>query len=124
MHLTQVKTAAAHAAIMDAVDVWRLLRERAAAKGLAVPGMVPGSPGMEQGTPQRFARMRSHFDEQAVLELTALAALQNLSSKFNAAFAIHAQGFCERSGAQLIQINRPGAAARNMRSVSKSHYLR
>lgn len=54
-----------------------------------------------------FARLRSHFDEQAVLELTALAAFQNLSSKFNAALAIPPQGFCERNGAQLMQVNRP-----------------
>lgn len=71
-----------------------------------------------------FARLQLHFDEQAVLELTALAAFQNLSSKFNAALAIPPQGFCKRSGAQLIQVNRPGAAGRNMDSVSKSHHLR
>ena len=40
---------------VPAADVWRLLRERPALKGLAVPGMVPGSPGMEQGAPQRYA---------------------------------------------------------------------
>jgi hypothetical protein len=40
---------------VPAADVWRLLRERPAVKGIAVPGMVPGSPGMEQGAPQRFA---------------------------------------------------------------------
>lgn len=34
---------------VPAADVWRLLRERSAVKGLAVPGMVVGSPGMEQG---------------------------------------------------------------------------
>lgn len=71
-----------------------------------------------------FARLQRHFDEQAVLELTALAAFQNLSSKFNAALAIPPQGFCERNGAQLTQVNRRGAAGRNMHSVSKSHYLR
>jgi AhpD family alkylhydroperoxidase len=35
-----------------------------------------------------FAALRTHFDEQAILELTALVAFQNLSSKFNAALAI------------------------------------
>ena len=43
----------------------------------------------------RFARLRALFDEQAVLELTALIAFQNMSSKFNAALALPAQGFCE-----------------------------
>ncbi len=47
-----------------------------------------------------FARLRAHFDEQAILELTALVAFQNLSSKFTAALAVPAQGFCtlRRSG--------------------------
>src|SRR5512139_2784654 len=40
---------------VPAADVWRLLRERPAVRGLAVPGMVVGSPGMEQGTPQPYA---------------------------------------------------------------------
>jgi AhpD family alkylhydroperoxidase len=41
-----------------------------------------------------FARLRAQFDEQAVLELTALVAYQNLSSKFNAALAVPSQGLC------------------------------
>ena len=46
----------------------------------------------------RFARLRAHFDEQAVLEISALAAFQNLSSKFNAALGLPTQGFCARAG--------------------------
>lgn len=34
---------------VPAADVKRLLAERPDARGLIVPGMVPGSPGMEQG---------------------------------------------------------------------------
>lgn len=41
-----------------------------------------------------FARLRGQFDEQAILELTALVAFQNLSSKFSAALGVPAQGFC------------------------------
>lgn len=41
-----------------------------------------------------FARLRAHFDDDAIVELTALIALQNASSKFNAALRIPAQGFC------------------------------
>jgi hypothetical protein len=40
---------------VPAADVRRLLRERPPMKGLSVPGMVNGSPGMEQGTPQPYA---------------------------------------------------------------------
>ncbi len=46
-----------------------------------------------------FARLREHFDEDAVVELTALIAFQNLSSKFNAALAVPPQGFCRLPGA-------------------------
>jgi hypothetical protein len=34
---------------VPAADVKRLLREKPKAAGIAVPGMVQGSPGMEQG---------------------------------------------------------------------------
>lgn len=34
---------------VPAADIKRLLREQPNAKGIAVPGMVQGSPGMEQG---------------------------------------------------------------------------
>jgi len=39
-------------------------------------------------------RLRAHFDDQAIVELAALIGYQNLSSKFNAALGVPAQGFC------------------------------
>lgn len=39
---------------VPASDVARLLDQRPKAKGLAVPGMPNGSPGMEGGTPDRY----------------------------------------------------------------------
>lgn len=41
-----------------------------------------------------FARLRQHFTNQEIMELTALIAYQNMSSKFNSALSIPAQGFC------------------------------
>lgn len=41
-----------------------------------------------------MARLRQHFDDDAVVELTGLIAFQNLSSKFNAALDVPPQGFC------------------------------
>lgn len=41
-----------------------------------------------------MARLRQHFDEDAIVELTGLIAFQNLSSKFNSALDVPAQGFC------------------------------
>lgn len=40
---------------VPAADVWRLLRERPAVRGLSVPGMVVGSPGMETGPAQPYS---------------------------------------------------------------------
>jgi len=47
---------------VPASDVWKLLRDRPRVIGLSVPGMVVGSPGMEQGTPQPYATIA--FDER------------------------------------------------------------
>ena len=41
-----------------------------------------------------FARVRPHFSEAQIVELTAAAALENFRSKFNVALGIEAQGFC------------------------------
>jgi AhpD family alkylhydroperoxidase len=41
-----------------------------------------------------MSRLRQHFDDQTIVELAALIAYQNMSSKFNAALGVPAQGFC------------------------------
>ena len=41
-----------------------------------------------------FARVRKHFSEAQIVELTAAVALENFRSKFNTALGIEAQGFC------------------------------
>ena len=43
---------------------------------------------------QLILRLRKHFDDQAIIELAALIAYQNMSSKFNAALGVPAHGFC------------------------------
>lgn len=40
-------------------------------------------------------RLKKQFDEDAVVELTALIGFQNLSSKFNSALGVPPQGFCQ-----------------------------
>jgi AhpD family alkylhydroperoxidase len=42
-----------------------------------------------------FARVKTAFGEDEIIELTALIAFQNLSSKFNSALDIPTQGFCK-----------------------------
>ena len=45
-------------------------------------------------TDQLMARLKDHFNDDAIVELTGLIAFQNLSSKFNAALDLPSQGFC------------------------------
>lgn len=44
---------------------------------------------------------RKHFPDDAFIELTALIAFQNISSKFNAALQVLAQGFCSMKDTYL-----------------------
>jgi alkylhydroperoxidase family enzyme len=53
-----------------------------------------------------FARLREHFDEAQLVELTDVIALENYRARFNWAFGIESQGFSE--GAYCV---RPEAAA-------------
>ena len=39
-----------------------------------------------------FARLRRHFDDDAIVELTAIIAWENSSSKFNRALRVPSQG--------------------------------
>ena len=41
-----------------------------------------------------FAKVREHFSEAEVVELTAGIAMENFRSKFNAPLNVQAQGFC------------------------------
>ncbi|MGQ0685483.1 carboxymuconolactone decarboxylase family protein [Bradyrhizobium sp.] len=43
---------------------------------------------------QEFETLRQYFSDEAIVELTALIAFQNMSSKFNAALDVRPQGFC------------------------------
>jgi AhpD family alkylhydroperoxidase len=43
-------------------------------------------------------RVKRHFDGDALVDLTALIAFQNMSSKFNSALAVPPQGFCPLPG--------------------------
>jgi alkylhydroperoxidase family enzyme len=41
-----------------------------------------------------FARLRQHYGEAQIVELTAAVAFENFRSKFNPPLGIEAQGFC------------------------------
>jgi alkylhydroperoxidase family enzyme len=41
-----------------------------------------------------FGRLKAHFNEPQIVELTAAIALENFRSKFNPALGVESQGFC------------------------------
>jgi AhpD family alkylhydroperoxidase len=61
-----------------------------------------------QVSDELFAALRARFDERQLVELVNLIALENLRSRFNAAFGIGAAGFSE--GQVCARIETPSAA--------------
>ena len=41
-----------------------------------------------------FARLKAHYGEAQIVELTAAVAFENFRSKFNPTLGVEAQGFC------------------------------
>jgi AhpD family alkylhydroperoxidase len=79
---------------IDALSSWRESslfsgRERCA---LAYCDAITRSD--QDTTPEMMADLERHFDHDALVELTAVICFQNMSSKFNAALDVPAQGFC------------------------------
>jgi alkylhydroperoxidase family enzyme len=48
----------------------------------------------EKVTDELWGRLRGHFTEAQLVELTAAVALENFRSKFNVPLGVQAQGFC------------------------------
>jgi AhpD family alkylhydroperoxidase len=65
-------------------------------------------------TDELFARMKEHFTDEQIVEITALLTLVNLD-RFNAAFGIGAAGFSE--GMVCVLPDRPAAAGEMARTA-------
>ena len=61
--------------------------------GLAYADAVTATP--PQVDDALKAQMKQHFSDDAITEMTALIAFQNLSARFNAALDIPSQGLCD-----------------------------
>jgi alkylhydroperoxidase family enzyme len=48
----------------------------------------------ETVTDELWGRLRGHFTEAQLVELTAAVAVENFRSKFNVPLGVEAQGFC------------------------------
>ena len=90
-----------YGAVLDSGPLWA--RSPPLFVGVATPyGMIdrrgsPIEPALRSLLTVRdamIARLKRHFDDDAVVELTGLVAFQNLSSKFNSALGVAPQGFC------------------------------
>ena len=54
-----------------------------------------------------FARLRRFYDDDALVELTAVIAWENASSKFNRALRVPSQGLWRRSPPDVVPRDRP-----------------
>ncbi|MBI2508844.1 MAG: carboxymuconolactone decarboxylase family protein [Betaproteobacteria bacterium] len=83
---------------VEALARWReseLFSQRERAALDYAEAMTLSQGGVDDGL---MDRLRRHFGDDAIVELTGLVAFQNLSSKFNAALGVPAQGFCVLPG--------------------------
>jgi AhpD family alkylhydroperoxidase len=77
-----------------ALDDWRASNLFSAREQMALEYAEAITRSDREVSDDLMARLKRRFDEDAIVELTALIAFQNLSSKFNAAFDVPPQGFC------------------------------
>ena len=79
---------------LDALDVWQQSDLFSESERIALEyaeAVTLHSGAIEEDLTNR---LKKHFEEDAIIELTALIAFQNLSSKFNSALGVPPQGFC------------------------------
>ena len=82
---------------VEALEQWRdseLFDERERAVLDYAEDMTFSEREVEEET---MKRLKDYFDDDAIVELTGLIAFQNMSSKFNSALGVPAQGFCHVS---------------------------
>ena len=80
---------------VDALETWRqsnLFDSREQAVLDYVEAMTRSDLKVED---EQVEHLRSYFDDDGIVELTGLIAFQNMSSKFNSALGVPAQGFCK-----------------------------
>ncbi len=79
---------------VEALERWResdLFNERERVVLDYAEAMTVSQAGIDDAL---MERLKQHFDDDAVVELTGLIAFQNLSSRFNTALGVPSQGFC------------------------------
>ena len=80
---------------LEVLDVWQYSDLFDEVERVALEFAEAVTHSGERVSPELMARLKEHFDDDAVIELTGLIAFQNMSSKFNSALDVPAQGFCK-----------------------------
>ena len=78
--------------VMASSVKWRFIAVLTASSTLAYAEAVTATPPRADEAIR--TALKRHFTEDAITEMTALIAFQNLSARFNAALDIPAQGLC------------------------------
>ncbi len=81
---------------VNAVEAWRKSKLFSPAETAALDYAEQMTDSKQQVTDECFKKLKENFDEKSIVELTALIAFQNMSSKFNSALGIEPQGLCKK----------------------------
>ncbi|HAT8252087.1 TPA: carboxymuconolactone decarboxylase family protein [Legionella pneumophila] len=81
---------------VDALENWRESELFSPDEAAALDYAELMTESKQQVTDSCFERLKLHFDDTAIIELTALISFQNMSSKFNSALGIEPQGLCKK----------------------------
>ncbi len=65
-----------------------------------------------------FARLREHFDDAQMVELTNVIAIENLRARFNHALGLEPQGFAEGAACVVPELAEARSAAGAVSSVA------
>jgi|TARA_Y100000310_G_scaffold29188_1_gene27693 AhpD family alkylhydroperoxidase len=80
---------------VSALETWRGSELYSEKERLALEYTEAVTYSDQQVSDELMLRLKTAFDEESIVELTGLIAFQNLSSKFNSALDVPAQGFCQ-----------------------------
>lgn len=79
----------------DALSEWRERKLFDAKEKACLEYAEAMTDSNQKVTDEMITQLRQHFNDDGIVELTAIIAFQNLSSKFNSALDIPLQGFCQ-----------------------------
>jgi alkylhydroperoxidase family enzyme len=79
---------------MQHVARWRDATIYSEAERLALEFAEKATITGQRVEPELIAKLKQHFDDAQIVELSAAVALENFRSKFNVPLGVEAQGFC------------------------------